>query len=180
MIHVKSLPLHFWAEAVNIACHIHNIITTRSGTTVTLYELWKGRKPNVMYFHVFGSTCYILANREYHRKWDAKLEEGIFLGYSQNRRAYKVFNNRTTVVMETINVVVNDYEQTYKRIDDDDEVAPKVTMVLEVAAADAPIANTSVNSFKDGSKSTQKEVHQRRVNLFHFHISENIIRQFYN
>ena len=84
------------------------------------------------------------------------------------------------MIVETINMVVNDFEHTYKRTDDDDELAPKVTVVLEAIVADIPIANTSINSFKDGSKSTQKEVHQRRVNLFHFHISENIIRQFYN
>ena len=92
--HAKSLPLQFWAEAINTVCYIHNRITTHSGT-VTLYELWKGRKANVKYFHVFGSTCYILVDREFHRKWDAKLEKGIFLGYSQNSRAYRVFNNRT-------------------------------------------------------------------------------------
>ncbi|KAL4030897.1 hypothetical protein IC575_009151 [Cucumis melo] len=66
MIHAKNLPLCFWAEAVNTTCHIHNRVTIRTGTTVTLYELWKERKPNVKYFHVFGSTCYILADREYH------------------------------------------------------------------------------------------------------------------
>ena len=84
LIHAKALPLHFWAEAVNTMCHIHNRITTRSGTTVTLYELWKSRKPNVKYFHIFGSTCYILVDMEYHRKWDAKSKRGLFLGYSQN------------------------------------------------------------------------------------------------
>ena len=77
---------------------------------MTLYELWKGRKPNVKYFHVFGSTCYILTDREYHRKWDAKSDTGFFLGYSQNSHAYRVFNTRTKVVMETINIVVNDNE----------------------------------------------------------------------
>ena len=80
MIHAKSLMLHVWAEAIITKCHIHNKITTRSGTTVTLYELWKDMKPNVKYFHIFWSTC-ILADKEYHRKWDAKLEKGIFLGY---------------------------------------------------------------------------------------------------
>ena len=63
----------------------------------------------------------------------------------------------TRVVMETIDVVVNDYEQTCKRTNDDDELAPKITMVLEVIVVDAPIADTSINSFEDGSKSTLKE-----------------------
>ena len=36
----------------------------RPGTKKTLYELWKGRKPNVKYFKIFGSTCFILKDRE--------------------------------------------------------------------------------------------------------------------
>jgi len=55
MLHAKHLPYRFWAEAMNTACHIHNRVTLRAGTTTTLYELWKGRKPTIKYFHVFGS-----------------------------------------------------------------------------------------------------------------------------
>ncbi|KAA0067204.1 putative mitochondrial protein [Cucumis melo var. makuwa] len=75
MIHAKSLPIHFWAEVVNMACHIHNRIALCLGTTVTNYQLWKGRKPNIKYFHVFGSKCYILYDIEYHQKWDSKSDE---------------------------------------------------------------------------------------------------------
>ncbi|KAA0067185.1 gag-pol polyprotein [Cucumis melo var. makuwa] len=130
MIHAKSLPFNFCAEAVNTTCHIHNTVTTRSSTTVTLYELWKGRKPNVKYFHIFGSTCYILVDREYHRKWDVKSDQGVFLGYSQNSRAYRVFNIKSETVMETINVVVNDFEfnvNQFNSEDDETSVTPHVT-----------------------------------------------------
>jgi hypothetical protein len=108
MLHAKHLPLYFWAEAMNTACHVHNRVTLRTGTTTTLYELWKERKPTVNYFHVFGSKCYILADRDYRRKMDPKSDVGVFLGYSTNSRAYRVFNNRTQVAMESINVVVDD------------------------------------------------------------------------
>ncbi|KAI5426708.1 hypothetical protein KIW84_032223 [Lathyrus oleraceus] len=108
MLHAKHLPYHFWAEAMNISCYIHNRVTLRIGTPTTLYELWKGRKPIVKYFHVFGSKCYILADREQIRKMDPKSDEGIFLGYSTNNKAYRVFNSRTKVMMESINVVVGD------------------------------------------------------------------------
>jgi hypothetical protein len=37
-------------------------------------------------------------------KFDSKSDEGIFLGYSTNSRAYRVFNKRTETVMESINV----------------------------------------------------------------------------
>ncbi|MCI54526.1 gag-pol polyprotein, partial [Trifolium medium] len=39
---------------------------------------------------------------------DPKSNEGIFLGYSTNSRAYKVFNSRTNTMMESINVVIDD------------------------------------------------------------------------
>src|SRR3954463_2123621 len=39
---------------------------------------------------------------------DPKSDEGIFLGYSTNSRAYIVFNSRTKTIMESINVVVDD------------------------------------------------------------------------
>jgi len=83
------------------------MVTLRSGTTTTLYEIWKGRKPTVKYFHIFGSKCYILADREHGRKMDPKSDEGIFLGYSTNSRAYIVFNTRAKDVMESINVVID-------------------------------------------------------------------------
>jgi len=78
MLHAKHLPYHFWAEAMNTPCHVHNRVTLREGTTTTLYELWKRRKPTVKYFHVFGSKCYILADIDYRRKMDPKSSEVLY------------------------------------------------------------------------------------------------------
>ena len=41
-----------------------NRVNFRPGTKKTPYELWKGRKPNVKYFRIFGSTYFILKDRE--------------------------------------------------------------------------------------------------------------------
>lgn len=61
----------------------------RYRTKFTLYKLWKGRKMNVKYFHIFvvSATSRIIINKKINI--DAKSEVGIFLGYSINRRAYK-------------------------------------------------------------------------------------------
>ena len=104
----KSIPQKFWAEAVNTSCHIGNRIYFLAGTKKTSYEIWKEKKPKVKYFRVFGSKCYILNDRENPRKFDAKSNEGIFLGYSTNSRAYRVYNKRTKTVVESINVVIDD------------------------------------------------------------------------
>lgn len=77
---------------MHIACHIHNRVTIRIDTSATLYEIWKGKNSYVKYFHIFWSVCYILADREYHRKLDVKFDKRLFLGYSPNSRAFIVFN----------------------------------------------------------------------------------------
>ena len=72
------------------------------------------------YFRVFGSKCYILNDRENLEKFDAKRDEGIFLGYSTNNQAYRVYNKRTKMVMESINVVI-DNTISEKDVDEDGE-----------------------------------------------------------
>jgi transposase InsO family protein len=110
MIHLRNLAQHFRGEAINTACHIINRVYLRPETNKTPYEIWRGKKPTVKYFKTFGSKRYILRDRENLGKFDSKSDQGIFLGYSPNSRAYMVFNKRTETVMESINVVVDDEE----------------------------------------------------------------------
>ncbi|GJT61114.1 retrovirus-related pol polyprotein from transposon TNT 1-94 [Tanacetum coccineum] len=58
MLIFSRLPEFLWAEAVATACFTQNqsIIHTRYNKTP--YELLRVRKPNIAYFHVFGSLCY--------------------------------------------------------------------------------------------------------------------------
>ena len=85
-----------------------NRVYFRPGTKKTPYELWKGRKPNVKYFKNFGSTCFILKDRENVGKFDSLSDEGIFLGYSSTSKTYRVYNKRTMKVMETVNIVIDE------------------------------------------------------------------------
>ena len=138
---------------MNIACHVHNRVKLRAGTTTTLYELWKGRKPTVKYFHVFGSKCYILEDRDYRRKMDPKSDEGIFMGYSTNSRAYRVYNSRTQVVMESISVVIDDVAK-----DQISEVVPGVEAYVETSAQEKVIPETVQEPEPDIEEAEQDNV----------------------
>ena len=48
-------------------------------------------------------------DREPRGKFDTKNDEGFFLGYCTNNRAYKVYNKRIKAMIKSINVRVNDY-----------------------------------------------------------------------
>ena len=87
MLHNKDVARNLWREAINTTCHMVNRVYFRPGTKKTPYELWKGRKPNVKKFRIFGSTCFILKDRENVEKFDFESDEGIFLGYSSTSKA---------------------------------------------------------------------------------------------
>jgi len=63
-------------------------VQVRANNTKTPYELWYGRIPTAKYFRVFGSKCYIRRDEENLGKFDARSDEGIFLGYSNKSKAY--------------------------------------------------------------------------------------------
>ncbi|PNX57030.1 putative gag-pol polyprotein, partial [Trifolium pratense] len=74
--------------------------------------------PYMFWAEAMNTACYIhnrvtlRTDREPRRKLDPKSDEGIFLGYSTNSRAYRVFNYRTRTMMESINVVIDDTDTT--------------------------------------------------------------------
>ena len=75
---------------------------------MTPYKIWRGKKPNQKQLHEFGSTCFMLNEREHMSKFDPNSDEGMFLIYSPNSRAYMVYNKRSKIVMELDNLVVDD------------------------------------------------------------------------
>ena len=120
MLNEHSLPKYFWAEAVNTACYILNRVLVRPLLTKTPYELWNNKKPNVSYFKVFGCKCFILNEKDALGKFDAKSDEGIFLGYSSVSKAFRIFNKRTLIIEESIHVVFNEISEIKKNDLDDD------------------------------------------------------------
>nr|GEV21571.1 retrovirus-related Pol polyprotein from transposon TNT 1-94 [Tanacetum cinerariifolium] len=62
------------AEAVSTACFTHNRSIIHKRHNKTPYELICGRKPNVEYFHVFGSLCYLTNDRDDLRKMKPKVD----------------------------------------------------------------------------------------------------------
>ena len=118
MLNENSIAEYFWAEAVSTACYIINRVFIRPMTSKTAYELFRGKKPNVSYFHIFGSKCFVKKNVLNLGKFDKRSEEAIFLGYSLNSRAYRVFNKSSKTIEESINVKFN---EDLKDIDSNEE-----------------------------------------------------------
>jgi transposase InsO family protein len=98
----------FWAEAINTACYSMNRLYLHRILKKTSYELLTGKKPNVLYFRVFGSKCFILIKRGRKSKFAPKAVEGFLLGYDSNTRAYRVFNKSTRLVEVSCDIVFDE------------------------------------------------------------------------
>ncbi|XP_073133517.1 uncharacterized protein [Henckelia pumila] len=97
---------HFWDEAVNKTCYTQNRSMINKKLGKTPYETCNGKRPMVSYFKMFSCKCYIHNNDKIHLTiFDAKLDEGIFQGYSSISKAYRVFNKRILNVQESVQVV---------------------------------------------------------------------------
>jgi hypothetical protein len=77
----------FWAEVINTAYYSINRLYLHRILKKTSYELLTGKKPNVSYFRVFGSKCFILIKRGRNSKFALKAVEGFLLDYDSNTRA---------------------------------------------------------------------------------------------
>ncbi|KAH9753250.1 Integrase catalytic domain-containing protein [Citrus sinensis] len=108
MLNENSLSKYFWAEAVNTACYVLNRVLIRPNLNKTPYELWKDRKPNIDYFKVFGYKCFVLNTKDNLGKFDPKSDVGIFLGYSNSSKVYRVYNKRTLVLEESMHVTFDE------------------------------------------------------------------------
>ncbi|GJX06928.1 putative ribonuclease H-like domain-containing protein [Tanacetum coccineum] len=100
----SKLPTTFWAEAVNTACYVLNRVLVIKPHNKTPYELIRGRPPLIDFMKPFGCPVTILNTRDHLGKFDGKADEGYFVGYSVVSKAMRVFNKRTRIVEETLNI----------------------------------------------------------------------------
>ena len=83
-----------------------NCVLIRPILKKTPYELFKGRRPVLSHLKVFGYECFILNNgKDQLGKFDAKVDEVVFLGYAIHGHAYIVYNKRLMIVEEFMHVV---------------------------------------------------------------------------
>ena len=63
---------------------------------------------HVKYFRIFRSKCYIEREDQKLGKFELHFDEGIFVGYSRKRKAYKCYNLRRKQLVERINVTFDE------------------------------------------------------------------------
>jgi hypothetical protein len=164
MLGEYKTPEQFWSEAVNTAFHAINRLYLHRLLKKTSYELLTGNKPNVSYFRVFGSKCYILVKRGRHSKFAPKAVERFLLGYDSNTKAYKVFNKSSGLVEVTSDVLFDETNGSPREqvdLDDIDEDEVPTAAMRTMAIGDVRPQEQQVHDQPSSSTMVQPRLKMR-------------------
>jgi hypothetical protein len=90
----RGMPAVFWREAVVTAVYILNLSPTKALNGKTPYEAWHGRKQAVSHLRVFG--CLAFGKELGHiGKFDDRSTPGVFIGYAEGLKAYRILDPGT-------------------------------------------------------------------------------------
>lgn len=92
MLKSKGVPAHFWAEAIKTAVHVLNRAPTRALDGMTPYEALYRRKPKVHYLRTFGCAAHVKKVGPGVLKLSDRSIPGVFIGYEDNAKAYRVYD----------------------------------------------------------------------------------------
>nr|GEY20896.1 copia protein [Tanacetum cinerariifolium] len=86
MLIFSKAPMFLWAEAVATACYTPNRSLIHTRHHKTPYELVHNKKPDLIFFSVFGALCYPTNDSEDLGKLKPTSDTGIFFGYAPSRK----------------------------------------------------------------------------------------------
>ncbi|GJT18370.1 putative ribonuclease H-like domain-containing protein [Tanacetum coccineum] len=162
MLADSKLPTNFWAEAVNTACYVQNRVLVVKPHNKTPYELFHGRTPTLSFMRPFGCPVTILNTIDHLGKFNGKVDEGFFVGYSLNSsRPDWLFD--IDALTKSINyepIVAGAQSNSFSgtKASDNASQARKETehvkdyILLPLWTADPPYSQDPKSSHDDGSK----------------------------
>tara|TARA_R110002050_G_C8952307_1_gene513488 strand:- start:65 stop:4858 length:4794 start_codon:yes stop_codon:yes gene_type:complete len=129
----SGLPHKFWGDALSAQLHVRNRVPTSSLDGMTPYEAFYGVKPDLKYLKPFGCTAYVHIPKALRKKLDSTAVKGIFLGYDEQRAAYKVLSVGDSKVLRSRHVTFNESEFLFRTL-----VIPKEMIELASNAKTDP------------------------------------------
>ncbi|WVZ89813.1 hypothetical protein U9M48_036172 [Paspalum notatum var. saurae] len=102
-----GMPAVFWGEAVATAVYILNRSPTKALNGKTPYEAWHGRKPAVSHLRVFGCLAFV-KELGHIGKLDDRSTPGVFIGYAEGSKAYRILDPGTRRVRTARDVVFDE------------------------------------------------------------------------
>src|ERR1700728_517534 len=98
-----GLPLFLFAEAVNYIVYTKNHNST-SALNTTPYKVRFNKKPDISRLCPFGCKAYVYNHSPNHKKLSPHAFEGIFVGYADSQKAYRIYIPEKRTVICSVHV----------------------------------------------------------------------------
>ena len=108
MLQDQELGKELWAEAVATAAYLRARCPTKAVSHMTPEEAWSGQKPSISHLKIFGCEAYVLKTESSRSKLDAKSKRCTFVGYSQQSKAHRLWDNDARRIVISRDVVFNE------------------------------------------------------------------------
>lgn len=99
MMKAKGLPIEYWGEAIATTAYLINRSPTKVVHDKIPQEAWTRCKWKVEHLRVFKCVAYTHVPKEKRHKLDDKSEKCIFTGYSEESKAYRLYNPVTKKIV---------------------------------------------------------------------------------
>lgn len=104
----------------------------------------------------------VLLRDDVTRKFDAKFDEGIFLGYSTKSKEFKCYKKRTNKIVESVNVKVDELS---KKSDETSRSKPKNNEENLVFIEPEVQKNDEQNNAEIGAQLVNEESNEKMMNM---------------
>ncbi|GJU60646.1 retrovirus-related pol polyprotein from transposon TNT 1-94 [Tanacetum coccineum] len=158
MLIFSKSPLFIWAEVVAIVCYTQNRSLIHARYNKTPYELFRDRKPELKYLHVFGAICYLTNDFEDLGKLQRNADIRIFIGYSPSEKALGLVLKQA-VSTSTKPPTKNDWDLLFHLMFDE-YFKPPSAVSTPISAATLPPPDTAADS---SSTSIDKDAHSLSI-----------------
>ena len=83
--------MHLWVEAARTVLYVQNKLSHSSLGFKTPKEMYIGKKPKESHLKIFGCPVYVHIPKEKRTKLDPSRNKGIFVGYCEVSKAFKIY-----------------------------------------------------------------------------------------
>nr|GEU41399.1 hypothetical protein [Tanacetum cinerariifolium] len=147
------------AKAIATTCFTQNRTIIHKHFDKTPYELMNKRKPNIKFFHVFGCRCYLHNYYDDVEKCKAKGDIRVFVGYSKESAAFKIYNKQTRKIHESVNV---NFDEISKMASKQFSLEPGLSNLNEIAKS----LNPTVSQVSEASKKDLEDLFHNFYNEY--------------
>ena len=158
-----SVPDELWNEAVKCAAYLLNLTPRKyQSISSTPYEIFTGRKASINHLKTFGCAAYAIIPKPLrHNKLADTSLLCCFVGYDEERKAYRVYNPHNGTVVVTSQCRFDEQKFPFTETQFKDIMvtsAPSVGITpgsYAVKRATPPLNNDNVNEVTDDKPETE-------------------------